>query len=152
MPTDQISTALARQSVWTIVWMKRHSNEEHIPVYSKINTAVSNISSAVSLGAYPMAARADLAECFGGGQMTFWEGQTVERSRFFQCNVIDIMLKFLVVWSGAKSWFQSLWDGSWPCWPPWIRLCTYVCGLPAADDRQEFRWPFWYFLLFSNTN
>ena len=32
-----------------------------------------------------------------------------------QCHRHNV--KTLLVWSGAKSWFQSLWEGPWPFWP-----------------------------------
>ena len=68
--------------------------------------------------------RADPAECFGGGQRTFgvkWRlrDKTVQKSQFFPCNAIIIMLKFpsfgenqiivseFFLGGGARGW--SLW-------------------------------------------
>ena len=77
---------------------------------------------------YVLETRADLAECFGWGQMTFGEGQmvfwegsiTVQRSCFlvFPCNEIDIVLNLSMVWRGPSHGFvASLWEGPWPVNP-----------------------------------
>ena len=37
-----------------------------------------------------------------GGPNVFLRGQTVQRSWFFQCNAMDVMLKLLMVWEGPN--------------------------------------------------
>ena len=47
----------------------------------------------------------------GRAKWCFGRGQTSKRSPFFPCNAIDTMVKTLHRLEGAKSLFQSLWEG-----------------------------------------
>ena len=56
---------------------------------------------------------------FGWGQVTFGDGRTVPRSRFFPCKAVAILPKLSIVYlRTAKLWFQGLWKESWSHWPP----------------------------------
>ena len=51
---------------------------------------------------------------FGRAKLMFGTGQTVERSRFFPCNAIDIMLIFFIVWRGLNHGFRAFGRGHGP--------------------------------------
>ena len=83
--------------------------------------------------------RADLAACFEGAKWCFERGQTVQRSLFFPCNAIDIMLKLSIVWWGPNLWKMAMAPLDPPMSGVLLMWCLPLQRVPRSRTRLSQR-------------
>ena len=78
----------------------------------------------------------------GGAKPRPWAvGQTAQRSRFFPCNAIYIMLKLSVVWRGSEHFMKQIMvseplGGSWALAPLGLDPPMDPGTKPSTDSRH----------------
>ena len=69
--------------------------------------------------------------------MCFGRRQTAQRSRFFPCNAMDIVLKLSIVWRGPNHDFRAFGRGHDPVAPSCIRPCGEDVWVTEDAGRHD---------------